>query len=223
MIDCSSTSFDFSTAPTMNALGDWAPAYLEKASSISANDFLDEWDEPHCSDTFSYDLAYINADDIPELVVSTQVVENYARTGEQTFTYANIYTFHNGEVIELCHMCVDFEYYPRENVFGPMYGYTDYAGGHYSTTSYSINAEGNGINTSLFEACAVDMEVYPDIWSGLDSGAASDDWYYYSDDPVTYEITRISEEEFNNATSGTGDPVEVSGTMTLEQLTAQLS
>ncbi len=197
-------------------------AYLDKVNQISSADFTDEWGESHYSGTVTFDLVYINNDDIPELICSTYPTENYARTGEQTFTYTNVYTYYNGQVIEIAHMLVDNVYYPKENIITDAYFITDHSGANYYISVIGINDEGNGSNTTEYQGCIVDLDLYPDIWSGLESGA-SDEWHYYYIDPSTYAPIEITEAEYYSRTTGTGDSVDLSGTMTLDQITAELS
>lgn len=187
--------------PAVTTPDGWKEAYYARVNSITEDDFDDAYLE---SDEFTltYDLVYINEDDIPELIVCLKDEDSYWE-----FTYANIYTFNNGELIELenslCVVSRDIVfYYPGENKI-ILDSYHDYF-----TNSCSVGAMSKSrdeIETTTYER------------NGEDS-----DLIYYKEDPFTHETIEISEDEFYNATQGFGNSEELNATLTLDEILEKL-
>ena len=197
-------------------------AYLDIVSSVSYADFEDSWGDIPDSGEFSFDLIYYNNDDIPELLVCLTRYESYARyTGD--VIYANLYTFTNGEVVELEHkMCVQSNtitnYYPRENKrIDTAY---DHAGAMFYYDVVSINEDCTAMETTCYIKVNCDLAIYPDGWL---EGDWDGSWYYYIYDYENHEYIEITETQFNNYITATGDPVQLVGTKTVSAITAELS
>ena len=196
-------------------------AYLDIINNVSYADFEDDWGDIPDSGEFSFDLIYYNNDDIPELLVCLTRYESYARyTGD--VVYANLYTFTNGEVIELEHkMCVVSNtitcYYPRENMMRS--ASYDHAGGMFYYSITGMNEDCTAMETTYYTKANCDLEIYPDGWGDSDG----ETWYYYIHDLDTHEYIPITESQFNDLTTANGDSVEMVATKTASEITAELS
>ena len=196
-------------------------AYLDIINNVTYADFEDDWGNIPDSGEFSFDLVYYNEDDIPELLVCLTRYESYARyTGD--VVYANLYTFTNGEVIELKHkMCVVSNtitcYYPRENMMRS--ASYDHAGGMFYYSITGMNDDCTAMETTYYTKANCDLEIYPDGWGDSDG----ETWYYYIHDLDNHEYIPITESQFNDLTTANGDPVELVGTKTADEITAELS
>ena len=183
---------------------------------------------------FTFDLVYINDDDVPELLVCLTRSEDlgnydkemYEETGD--VTYANLYTYTDGKVVELMHnTCVyvsylkTAKYYVRENKIINTEGFrytTDVI--CYSVTVISDDLE--SVDTTYFAVSWVDLEEYPDGWySGNDYSRQ----YYYAYDLEADEITEITEDAYNSAVSGSGegDTGKLVAEKTYDEIVALLS
>ena len=190
---------------------EWKQAYLEVVNSTTYSSFEDADGNVPGEGEFTFDLVYINDDDVPELLVCLTRSEDlgnydkelYEETGD--VSYANLYTYTDGKVVELMHNTTVFvtyvktaKYYVRENKIlnSGSFRYTA------DVICYSVTDISNGLDsveTVYFAVSWVDLEEYPDGWySGNDYSRQ----YYYAYDLEADEITEISEDAFNSAMNG---------------------
>ena len=213
---------------------EWKQAYLEVVNSTTYSSFEDADGNIPDEGEFTFDLVYINDDDVPELLVCLTRSEDlgnydkemYEETGD--VTYANLYTYTDGKVVELMHnTCVyvsylrTAKYYVRENKIINTEGFrytTDVI--CYSVTDISDDLE--SVDTTYFAVSWVDLEEYPDGWySGNDYSRQ----YYYAYDLEADEITEITEDAYNSAVSGSGegDTGKLVAEKTYDEIVALLS
>ena len=183
-------------------------AYLDKINSITYEDFEDSSGDIPDSGEFTFDLVYINDDDVPELLVCLTRNVSYPRFSGDA-VYANLYTFSDGEVIELIHnSCVVFNtttsYYPRENKIID-FGFDNGGATRYYTVT-GINEQGDDIETVHF-IVTVDGDNYT--------------YETYTEDYSSR--TETTEEVFNEATAGIGESQGLAAEKTLDEITTELS
>ena len=213
---------------------EWKQAYLEVVNSTTYSSFEDADGNIPDEGEFTFDLVYINDDDVPELLVCLTRSEDlgnydkemYEETGD--VSYANLYTYTDGKVVELMHntrVIVSYlrtaKYYVRENKIINTEGFrytTDVI--CYSVTDISDDLE--SVDTTYFAVSWVDLEEYPDGWySGNDYSRQ----YYYAYDLEADEITEITEDAYNSAVSGSGegDTGKLVAEKTYDEIVALLS
>ncbi|MBR6987125.1 MAG: RNA polymerase sigma factor [Clostridiales bacterium] len=213
---------------------EWKQAYLEVVNSTTYSSFEDADGNIPDEGEFTFDLVYINDDDVPELLVCLTRSEDlgnydkemYEETGD--VSYANLYTYTDGKVVELMHNTRVFvsylrtaKYYVRENKIINTEGFrytTDVI--CYSVTDISDDLE--SVDTTYFAVSWVDLEEYPDGWySGNDYSRQ----YYYAYDLEADEITEITEDAYNSAVSGSGegDTGKLVAEKTYDEIVALLS
>ena len=122
----------------------------------------------------------------PEAQILLQDISNIAiqlsdNNSEQSCLI--LFTVYNGKVIELYHQWysvtqTSYSYYPKESLL-KMVNTTD-NGGYTLNTFIGINSECSSV--SFIDSCyesAVDLQVYPDFWSGV-STIQDGVFYYYA-------------------------------------------
>ncbi len=189
-------------------------AYLDKANSVSNEEFVEEgYDQPGTGD-FTFDLVYINDDDIPELLICQNERNEYR--GDRI--RANVYTYKDGRVVEVIHTvlgeCIDVGaytyYYPRENLVRESYRISSSEQG---VVVYRMSSDGEEAKETSYvveykerESEDAPMEVTYSIYD-------RSDWSL---------IGEVSEEEFKADTQGTGEEVPLVASNTLEQFIEKL-
>ena len=212
--------------PVASFTADMKNAYLDVINSITIDDITNGWGETPDADEIYFDLVYINDDDIPELICCcTEYWEGMHYVGD--ITYANIYTYTDGEVILLYQgLTVDgvdqSYYYPRENIIS-CYGFTSGVYGHGYVYCYSINYECTElVTTGTYEYGKVMIDKSSDL-PMLVYDDSEIEHYYIADYTTDYWYTEISEEEFLAATTRTGEAQSLVATKTAEEITAELT
>ena len=189
-------------------------AYLDKANSVSDSEFVErDYDQPGTGD-FTFDLVYINDDDIPELLICQNERNEYR--GDRI--RANVYTYKDGRVVEVIHTvlgeCIDVGaytyYYPRENLVRASYRISSSEQG---VVVYRMSSDGEEAQETSYvveykdrESEDAPMEVTYSIYD-------RSDWSL---------IGEVSEEEFTADTLGTGEEVPLVASNTLEQFIEKL-
>ena len=210
-------------------------AYLAKVNSITVNDFADlEFGIAPEAGEITFDLVYINDDDIPELICSCSEYVSAPRF-EGYRTYTNIYTYANGKVIELCRKLLantndsvsnfaNAVYYYRENLV--VSDGFESNGMHYYEYAYTyvISDDCTAINKSYYvsgDSLSVDYSAgFPE----LRNDAADGKYHYYSVELPSYsDYKEITETEYNAATTGKGDRIPLVATKTNNEITLELS
>ncbi len=165
-----------------------------------------ENDSDHADYEKSYNLIYVNDDDIPELVCQYKFETN------QTSQNGILYTWKDGEVIELGEMAeglVECNYYPRKNYVDAGGGREEMGAVWYSTV-WKINETGDGLEYKNYMSCAYDKEKYNSAMEADETAFNTGDWFQY--EITDNGLVRIDGKEID--TSRMGRSVPVFGTMT---------
>ncbi len=167
------------------------------------------------ADTEVCGLAYINDDDIPELICSITEEDVLGRDGTPLLS-TNIYTYVNGEVKRL-EYCIPYtiSYYPHENLIIPESDVYYYS---IERSTMCMNEEGDSIIVNRYSQSCYDRVENSFPPQDELPGDYSDFTFYYSVtlDPLTY--TPISQAEYYDAFEAEGDPVSLIGTMSRSEL-----
>ena len=83
-----------------------------------------------------------------------------------------------------------------------------------------INKDCTTMETKSYIKANCDLEIYPDGWSDEPWDGT---WYYYIWDLETYEYIPITETQFTDYITATGDAVEMVGEKTVSEITVELS
>ena len=170
----------------------WKGAYVNIVENLTPSAFRNAYLPDNAP--ILYDLIFINDDEIPELVACADTVN-----GE---TYINIYTFVNGEAIQLgdsyYRYTVDVSYVPYENRL--------HLGGYASGMDMTVEIGRMSDDLMSIELTEVssygyDRDVYRSQFEAAAAGADTGDWYYYIWDDASSSSIRITEEEYNDLTS----------------------
>lgn len=204
---------------------EWAEPYLEKVNSITLADFADDNGKVPDSGKITYDLVYINSDDVPELLVClTRHVNNAEYAGN--VTYANLYTFTNGNVLELEHnMCVATsiitQYRPKNNtIHRTTYKYQD---GVRYTTVINMNYECTYVESATYIDSCVDLELYPDYWSSEDTEFNGYYAYHFEYDEKSDSLIRLTKSAAELKVGFYDDYEDLLATKNLAEIQAELS
>lgn len=204
---------------------DWAEPYLEKVNSITLADFADDNGNVPDSGKFTFDLVYINSDDVPELLVClTRHVNNAEYAGN--VTYANLYTFTNGNVLELGHnMCVGTsiitQYRPKNNtIHRTTY---EYQNGVRYTTVINMNYECTYLESAKYIDSCVDLELYPDYWSGEDTTYQGYYTYHFEYDAKSDSLIRLTKSAAELKVGFYDDYEDLIATKSLSEIQVELS
>ena len=208
---------------------EWKAAYLEIVNTITYSDFEDIYGDALDSGELTYDLININDDDVPELLVCVTRNEDLGNYDKEMYeesgdvVYATLFTYADGEAVELIHSAISdspsdyMSYYIRDNKIVITGNYEYY----YMITWWrvvSIDDDLKSLSSANYLSAYADIELYPD-------GYDPDNWeeHFYSYDPETDDKTQIGEEEFNEATKGSGKRMELKAAKSLDEIIEKLS
>jgi len=199
--------------PTEAANTDWKADYLE---TIQAFEDSEEYSSEYVTIVKSYNLIYINNDDIPELVCQ------YKPENDQASNNAIVYTWKDGRVIELG-SCSEYfvacMYYPKENYVNAGGGKSE-AGARWDSCVWQMNESGDGIIKTTYISSRYDLDKYSSASEAANDNALSSDkveWFEYK--YVDGQYIRVGEDEFPQFTSS---PESVFGTMTRSEIEDKL-
>lgn len=185
-------------ATIFNPKYDWKAYYLDLINAFPIEDYDEGYVSNIADCSMSYDLVYINADEIPELAV--RISDN---NSEVACTL--IYTINDGEIVELYHHwhspSTSFIYFPRQcrvEFIIPV----DNEGYEYCwATLFDFECSAIVCEYNIVRS-AVDLSQYTDYWSG-ESTIQDGFFYYYESDCYgrpeyeKYSVV-ISESEFDD-------------------------
>jgi len=173
-----------------------------------------ENDSDHADYEKSYNLIYVNDDDIPELVCQ------YKFDTIQTSQNGILYTWKDGEVIELGEMAEGLstcDYYPRKNYIDAG-GAQEEMGAVWYSSVWRINETGDGLEKKTYMSAAYDKEKFKSQEEADETAFNTGNWFLYEitdDGPV-----RIDEKEIDK--SELGQCWAVFGTMTRAEVENRL-
>lgn len=179
-------------------------AYLDVVNNVSYEDFKSEYYGVPSSGKFSYDLVYVDNDDIPELLVCLTVNE-----GRDDEVFANLYTIGNdNKAVQLFQRWAAdrFDahtvYYPRENMVRE---FSRSGASDYFIDVVSIDATSRQPKFSYYEQ----------IYDVNDSSIVN---YYIYDNKNHKTIAEITKLEYEALTTCPGDPVPLVAGRTLQEI-----
>lgn len=179
-------------------------AYLDVVNNVSYEDFKSEYYGVPSSGKFSYDLVYVDNDDIPELLVCLTVNE-----GRDDEVFANLYTIGNdNKAVQLFQRWAadrfdaNTVYYPRENMVRE---FSRSGASDYFIDVVSIDATSRQPKFSYYEQ----------IYDVDDSSIVN---YYIYDNKNHKTIAEITKLEYEALTTCPGDPVPLVASRTLQEI-----
>lgn len=180
-------------------------AYLDVVNNVSYEDFKSEYYGVPSSGKFSYDLVYVDNDDIPELLVCLTV--SGGLNGDEVF--ANLYTIGNdNKAVQLFQRWAadrfdaNTVYYPRENMVREFFR--------------------SGASDCFIDVVSIDatsrqpkFSYYEQIYDVNDSSIVN---YYIYDNKNHKTIAEITKLEYEALTTCPGDPVPLVAGRTLQEI-----
>lgn len=209
-------SFDEVNAPpaevTVQISDEAKAAYLNKINEITYNDFESEWYGVPTSGRFTYDLIYVDNDDIPELLVCLTI--SGGPNGDEVFANLYAYSENDHEVYQIFQRWAadrfdaHTHYYPRENIVCEF---------------IRMNAsEYESIIATIYKDSATcTITSYYIVYEG--EGDSMTITYYLYDTENHKRICEINEKEYNVLSAGKGEPQALIATMTKTEITKILS
>ncbi len=169
---------------------DWAEAYAAMVHSVSCTDFDDQWGY-YPDGSIVFGLAYIDGDDIPELIACDY---EGSSASESEYASYNVYTYVNGGVVCTGTISNAYTWYnPTLNQLSSSDG-DDQMGAVRYYSYYSLNEDHTLLTQVSYASSVYDMTAYD--WPE----SASDDFDYFYMYDADYNLIPISEDEFNNGT-----------------------
>lgn len=179
--------------------GPWKEAYVELINTFEA---------AHSDVGTSYNLIYVNDDDIPEIMLQ------YDYDTIQTGINGELYTFHDGQAVFLGKCAgegkVSTNYYPRNNYIEAGGGSSD-AGARWSSSVWRISETGDQIDEVSIVSAQYDVTKYHTVWDAGDDVLPYGEYYcwlytkgtgYVKIDP---ESIRKQKEEYGQPSNLFGD------------------
>lgn len=186
-------------------------AYLDKINSLTLDDLKAEYDGVSDDFFFTYELVYVNDDDIPELLICCTNYDGGVRKNYHVACMI-LCEYKDGQVIELIHtwyeICKVYKllicYSPRENKIRiPIW---EGSGAVVHTSIISINSDCTAAVSEEYLGSVFDLEEKPDVWSpgpSFMNGESIKDYggskYFYTYDPATQRITKINKYDYDKA------------------------
>ena len=185
--------------------------YLDIVDSISYEDFKSDAYGVPTSGTFTFDLVYIDNDEIPELLVCLSV--DNGPNGAEVFANLYSYTEYEYESFQVIQRWsaertdAHTEYYPRENLIKEVVRTNTYS---YRTTIANVVTSQERARTTTFES----------EYEG--AGDSMTVKHYIFESTGHLRASELTEKEFTGLTTGKGEAKPLIATMSKAEITEML-